>query len=260
MRQQDKEQELLFFDVDRETAFDLHEEQFHHAIEARMERHTRELLTGHHRVLEAGCGTGAFARHFIRYLQGRAVWEITGVDIAPAMIAWNARHPQEHFHSIVGDLENAALFAPETFDLAVCPMVLHHFPDPRVVLRNITAWLKPGGCLYIIEPNGSSPVNRLSKFIRKCLERIMGLDYTRRFASVNETDHTMRAYMRWLGENNLVMRHRETCAILPGKRPAGIIHWSRYYMYKVAQLLWQPLRGNMLIVFAQKPPKSQTCC
>jgi SAM-dependent methyltransferase len=250
---QDKEQELRLFDVERAGAFDLHDESFHRVIEARMGQHAQSFFSGTHRVLEAGCGTGAFCRWFIQRLKGRAVWETTGVDIAPAMIEWSKRHPLEHYTSIVGDLEDAALFAPESFDLVLCPMVLHHFPDPRAALRNITAWLRPGGGLYLIEPNGSSPVNRFSKLIRKCLELTKGLDYTRRFASVNETDHSMRNYLRWLADNGLVVKHRETFAMLPPKRPAEIINWSRWYMYKAAQLFWQPLRGNALSVLAQKP-------
>jgi len=251
-KQQDKEQELRMFDVDRTDAYDLHDDAFHCAIEARMEHHAQPLFTGTHRVLEAGCGTGAFCRHFIQRLKGRAVWETTGVDIAPAMIAWNERHPQEHYRSMVGDLEDAALFAPESFDLVLCPMVLHHFPDPQIVLRNLTAWLRPGGYLCIIEPNGSSPVNRLSKFIRRCLERIKGLDYTRHFATVNETDHSMRSYLRWFAQNNLTIRHKATWTFLPSQCPSGLINWPRHYMYKAAQILGQPFCGNILIIFATK--------
>jgi len=258
VKPQDKEQELLMFNHERKDAYDFLDENFYRVVEAFMERHARPLFTGAHRVLEAGCGTGAFGRCFIRSLKGRAIWDTTGVDIAPTMIAWNERHPQEHYRSIVGDLEDTALFPPETFDLVLCPMVLHHFPNPRAALQNIAAWLKPGGRLYIIEPNGSSPVNRLSKFIRRCLERTMGLDYTRRFASVNETDHSMRDYSRWLAQNGLAVRRRETCLLLSPKRPAGVIHWSRWYLYKLARLLWQPLSGTVLFVLSQKPEQPAT--
>ncbi|MCL2103897.1 MAG: class I SAM-dependent methyltransferase [Kiritimatiellaeota bacterium] len=253
---QDKEQELLLFNTERADAYDLHDESFFRTLEAWMERTMQPLLTGTHHVLEAGCGTGAFCRNFIRYLDGRAVWETTGVDIAPAMIAWNERHPLAHYRSIVGDLEDAGLFAPESFDLALCPMTLHHFPDPRATLRNIATWLKPGGYLFIIEPNGSSPVNRLSKFIRRCLELVMGLDYTRRFATVNETDHSMRSYLRWLAQNDLAVCHRETWSILPSTCPVGMMNGSRYYLYKMTNLLWQPLSGNTLVLLAQKHKES----
>ena len=251
-KQQDKQRELEMFNVPREDSYDQHDDLFHHTIEARMDIHAQPLLSGRHRVLEAGCGTGAFSRHFIKRLQGRAVWDTIGVDIAPAMVDWNNRHPQDFFTSRVGDLENADLFPAETFDLVLCPMVLHHFPDPRLALRNIAHWLRPGGYLYILEPNGSSPVHRLSKFIRRSLEVIVGKEYTKRFATVNETDHSMRSYWHWLSDLGLEFRHKETILLLAPDRPVGIINWVRYFMYKAVAPLGQPCVGNIIIVLAQK--------
>ncbi len=250
-RRQDKQRELEFFDVSRDEAFDLHESDFYLVVRERITQHAKPLLTGEHHILEAGCGTGAFGRYLIRSIGEKAVWNVMGVDIAPAMIAWNERHPQPYYRSQVGDLEYETLFAPETFDAALCPMVLHHFPDPQAALKNISVWLKPGGYLCIVEPNGSSPVNRFSKFIRHCIEKLMGLEYAKRFATVNETDHSMKSYIRWLAQNGLTPVYTETSHPPVSKKPHDWIGWTRRCMYKMTDLLKQPYCGSVIIIIAQ---------
>lgn len=249
---QDKQRELEFFDVARDEAFDLQEADFYAVVKERMTVYATPLLTGTRHILEAGCGTGAFGRYLIRSMEGKAAWQFTGVDIAPAMIAWNERHPQPLYRSQVGDLENQTLFAPATFDAALCPMVLHHFPDPQTALNNIGVWLKPGGYLCIVEPNGSSPVNRFSKFIRHCIEKLMGLEYARRFATVNETDHSMKSYLRWLAQNGLTPLCTETCHTPVSQKPPDWIERVRRCLYRVTDLLKQPYCGRIIIIIAQR--------
>jgi len=247
---QDKRRELEMFDVDRENEFNLLGDSFYKYVEGCLLCHAPEIAEGEQRVLEAGCGTGAFGRHFIETFKERAAWSVTGVDIAPAMIEWNRRHPARGYDSMVGDLEDAALFAPESFDIVLCPMVLHHFPDPSRVVANLAAWLKPGGVFCIMEPNGSSPVSKFFKFGRHCVEKIMGLDYAKRFATVNETDHTMRRYVSELAANGVEARHRETRLVK--SPPTHLIGRVRAVCDSVASVLPQPLRGNFLLVIAKK--------
>jgi len=251
-KKQDKQRELDMFDVRHEDGYDLQSEAFYQFVEDRLNRHAPSAMTGKHRVLEAGCGTGAFARHFLKALAGKTVWEVTGVDLAPAMVEWNRLHPAPGFNSMVGDLENETLFAPASFDIILCPMVLHHFPDPVKTITNLAAWLKPGGVFYIMEPNGSSPVNRFSKFIRHCIEKIMGLEYARRFATVNETDHPMKLYLRELTSRGCVVCHHETRSIYSANDCKTWIGRIRFVLHKIASLLPQPYCGNTLLVIARK--------
>lgn len=54
-------------------------------------------------------------------------------------------------------------FADNTFDAITVIEALHHFPDYQVALREIHRVLKPGGQFVSIEPNGLSPLRRLSE-------------------------------------------------------------------------------------------------
>lgn len=54
-------------------------------------------------------------------------------------------------------------FANETFDSITVIEALHHFPHYHVALKEIYRVLKPGGQFVSIEPNGLSPLRRLSE-------------------------------------------------------------------------------------------------
>ncbi len=54
-------------------------------------------------------------------------------------------------------------FADESFDCVSVVEALHHFPDRDQALREIHRVLKPGGLFYSQEPNGLSPLRRLSE-------------------------------------------------------------------------------------------------
>jgi ubiquinone/menaquinone biosynthesis C-methylase UbiE len=255
IKPQNKQEELLLFDVEVSGGYDTDNEFFYHTIADRLKKHAAVFSTGSHCVLEAGCGTGAVGRRLINAFSGNSILNITGVDLAPAMIAWNKKHPQKYFSSIVGDLENTKLFKQSSFDLAICPMVLHHFPNPEKVINNIAFWLKPNGYLYIIEPNGSSPADCFSKFIRRILEKIMGLDYTRRFATVNETDHSMKQYMLWCKENKMQLIFKETLS-LSEYSYKNLIGFFKGIMYKLTSFLPQPISGDTIIILARKNRKT----
>jgi demethylmenaquinone methyltransferase/2-methoxy-6-polyprenyl-1,4-benzoquinol methylase len=96
---------------------------------------------------------------------------------------------QEGAHFVVGDVNEIALeiskmrvnhfelkepgycvldvhclpFADDTFDSITVIEALHHFPDYAIALREIDRVLKPGGQFVSIEPNGLSPLRRLSE-------------------------------------------------------------------------------------------------
>ena len=54
-------------------------------------------------------------------------------------------------------------FADNTFDAITVIEALHHFPNYALALREINRVLKPGGQFISIEPNGLSPLRRLSE-------------------------------------------------------------------------------------------------
>jgi ubiquinone/menaquinone biosynthesis C-methylase UbiE len=54
-------------------------------------------------------------------------------------------------------------FADNTFESITVIEALHHFPNYDVALKEISRVLKPGGQFFSIEPNGLSPIRRLSE-------------------------------------------------------------------------------------------------
>jgi SAM-dependent methyltransferase len=89
------------------------------------------------RVLEVGCGTGAFAERVARELGASVV----ALDISPHMVELARRRGVE---ALVGTAEELP-FADETFDCAVANWVLHHVPDLDRGLAEIDRVLRPGG-------------------------------------------------------------------------------------------------------------------
>lgn len=105
-------------------------------------------------VLEAGCGSGAFGRRIIDRGSNRV---ITGVDINQKLIDIAAK-THSYKELLCANLENRKIFEASSFDTVVCPYILHHFPDMQDVVDNFYYWLKPGGYIVIIDPNGSNPI------------------------------------------------------------------------------------------------------
>lgn len=162
MRTQDKAQEQAFYDTYGEAITD----PFPDAIYARWFQAGAIPSTGSGAVLDAGTGAGHFG-----WRLAQAGFRVTGVDLSPRMTARANRGAPAGFRAVAGDLEDARLFAPASFDGIVFGQVLHHFPHPEPVLRNCARWLKPDGWIVIVEPNGANPVNRLGKAAGSVLRR-----------------------------------------------------------------------------------------
>lgn len=87
-----------------------------------------------HRVLDAGCGDGLFARAI-------AAPMVIGVDSAPAM-AERAR--SRGVDARVGSIEELP-FADGEFDVVVCNWVLYHLDDLERGVRELARVVRPGG-------------------------------------------------------------------------------------------------------------------
>jgi SAM-dependent methyltransferase len=95
-------------------------------------------------VLDAGCGSGRYAR-----LVGLHGARVIGVDLSAAV---------EKAASLCNELSNVLIvqadlldlpLAERAFDLAYSIGVLHHTPDPRAAFHQIARRVKPGGRLAI---------------------------------------------------------------------------------------------------------------
>ena len=123
------------------------------------------------RVLELGCGTGPFGR---RLLAEHASITVVGVEILPDRLDNLHRLLTEsglsgRYQAVLGDILDPALFAPGSFDVILAPSVLHHIERLRqsALPGNIRRWLRPGGFLLIIDPNGANPVLQISNQVMR---------------------------------------------------------------------------------------------
>ncbi len=196
---QNKDWEIQLFDkvIDEDEKYEQYSEDFFSYLSDA----AKDALGGKglKKVLEAGCGTGAIGKRLLRKFKNL---NVVGVDISPNMVRL-ANDGTRSYKAINGNLEDEKLFAVGYFDAILCGFILHHFPSCKKIVSNCARWLKKGGYIVIAEPNGSSPVNKLSKAARHGLEGIFGKEWVikKRLATPNETDHTVDTYRKLLEQN-----------------------------------------------------------
>ena len=151
-------------------------------------------------VLEAGCGEGVIGKTILKKFPDTF---ITGVDISENMVKI-ANNNTKNYSAMIGDIENKELFVTNQFDFIICPFILHHFMGLDGVFGNFSNWIKKEGYILVIEPNGSNPVNKISKMIRKTVELLFNKNYIidHKLATPNETDHTIKKYKALLNKYN----------------------------------------------------------
>lgn len=113
-------------------------------------QHKREEMLGflperYSRVLEVGCGAGAFAA---RLDSGAEVW---GIEPDPQAAEFASSNLDR---VIIGTYEQAAERLPDCyFDLLICNDVIEHMRDHDHFLRVVQRHLVPGATLVISVPN-----------------------------------------------------------------------------------------------------------
>jgi len=109
-------------------------------------------------ILDVGCATGFFSLPLARMTGDRG--RVLCVDVEPRMLKGLTKRAtraglMDRIEPILCDERDLGLFGREaTVDLAVALHTLHELPDIRRGLEQITAALKPGGRLLVIEPRG----------------------------------------------------------------------------------------------------------
>lgn len=107
------------------------------------------------RVLEVGCGSGAYTTYVARAVGPQG--EVYALDIQPEMLAQIAaklRQPENFDICNIRLVEHSAYdlpFEDGYFDLVYLITVLQEIPDRRQALREIYRVLKPGGRLAVTE-------------------------------------------------------------------------------------------------------------
>lgn len=111
------------------------------------------------RVLDAGCGTGAFSIAF-----AQRGYSVDAIDLSPEMIAHARLHAEDANVEVrfsVGDL--ATLDAPDdVYDAIVSRVALQFSPHVRATLDAFERVATPSATLWLAVPGALSPVYRHS--------------------------------------------------------------------------------------------------
>jgi len=102
------------------------------------------LPADYRRVLEVGCGEGAFAQHLPRR---EFYWGVEPSGAAGLARTRLDRVSQGLWHEVQDEIP------PAWFDLAVCNDVIEHMSDPEGFLASLRTKLVPGGVIVGSVPN-----------------------------------------------------------------------------------------------------------
>jgi SAM-dependent methyltransferase len=116
-------------------------------------RTTRDLS-----VLDAGCATGGT----LSLLEQEGFGELTGIDLAEAMLAEAEQRGLRRTHWVRGTLEDPP-FRPGSFDVIVSMFTIHHLYDPGAFFRLVDRSLRPGGWFFALEYDAGSGVADASR-------------------------------------------------------------------------------------------------
>ena len=156
-----------FLEAQRAFFEDADEEHFRWQTENPLIARTEQALLagfpiGTGAVLEVGCGEGGNLVNLLSETDSGAT--IVGLDLFKEKVAFaNAHVARARF--VCGDAV-ALPFRDHAFDAVLCRDVLHHLEVREPALRELRRVCKPGGAVWILEPNGDNPLMRLLAALR----------------------------------------------------------------------------------------------
>ena len=103
-------------------------------------------------LLEVGCGRGEFLAKIKNKGNVLGLERSSSASKAAAALG---------IEVVVGDVENAATFAPASFDCIYSNHAFEHLADPEAALASMERWIKEEGELFIGIPNIKGVVARL---------------------------------------------------------------------------------------------------
>ena len=114
------------------------------------------------RVLELGCSAGWLSLEMARHGA-----DVLAIDLAAGALEIGQRYLSDirQREQVPGHIEyrladaNTCELPTGAFDWVVMTGMLHHAPDPEVLLRRVAGWLRPGGRLCIMDPLDAARAN-----------------------------------------------------------------------------------------------------
>jgi 2-polyprenyl-3-methyl-5-hydroxy-6-metoxy-1,4-benzoquinol methylase len=248
MKEQDKQAERDFFNRGMDAIKSDHQSDETHINECFRILEFPEQMNGE-RILECGCGIGDWGRALAK--RGA---NVIGVDIAEAAIEANRRMngTVPNYSCKAGDLEDRSLFDAHSLDAVTCFNVLHHFPSIDKVIENFAYWLKEGGVVYAVEPNGGNPAHKVGKIVRKLLPSKLVAE--KGLATVNEMhDWSMAEYLKCFEIQGFMssvrVSLRNSVSMPSGLDMPSLLGKIRWILYCVCDcFIWDPInKGNPLM-------------
>lgn len=206
-------------------------------------------------LLDAGCGSGIYGKRL-----ARRGYNVTGVDLSKEMVSIaNSRNATVGFKAIQGDLEDLSIFPENHFDVVFFGQMLHHFPHIAKVIAATRRWLKKGGQMMILEPNGCNPVNQVSKGIGRFFS-LLSPEMKKVIGTENERSLGHPEILKYLEENNLAVVKKisfDFRLFISKEEPIPAL---LRFMLNVRELLYagtakilpQMIRGRIMAIIAEK--------
>lgn len=193
---------------------------------------------GRLRVLDVGCGNGAFLLALLRW-DGVEAW---GLDVAEAALT-NLGQLNGRVRRVAGDLHRAGL-PRGYFDLITLWHSLEHDSDPVGVLRRAGELLRPGGRVLAEVPNAAGTIARL------CGHSWLGWDLPRHLVHFGPGSLRRTAVLAGL-ENVQVLRQYTLDPLCLSPLLASLALWQRRRrrsrrMKRVAYHRWDGM-GDVLL-------------
>ena len=187
----------------------------------------RQLPPGCRRVLEVGCGAGAFAAEL-----GRRSERVDAIDRSPVMIDLAERRVPGNVTCILGDVLEYPL-PEQSYDAIVSLTALHHVPLDRV-LPVLARALRPGGVLAVVALPRTGRRDWGHELVGMVAQRAFALAFcllrkvTRRPWFSIEPSHTV---MPIVGDPSLSTHdvRQIAAALLPGVSVRRLVFW-RYFL------------------------------
>ena len=127
-------------------------------LERRLQLIRRQVDLEGKRILDMGCGVGAFVRRLGEYSA-----EVYGTDIDAERVAEGTVEVPNLGLAVCEQLP----FADETFDVVILHEVLEHVTDDQETLREARRVLAPGGSVVVFCPNRLYPFETHGIFLGK---------------------------------------------------------------------------------------------
>lgn len=118
---------------------------------------TIEAIKGRGKLLDVGCGSGAFLS-----LAKQRGWDVSGVELSPSL----SRVCRENTQVEIANMSFEQVHLPSgTYDVIAMWDLIEHVVDPVFCIQKVRQLLKPGGVALFCTPDEDSLLARAGQFL-----------------------------------------------------------------------------------------------